>query len=58
MPNQFELGNDTLHIDADKMDPAPPAGLESNGQAVLNKAPAERALVPSYLGLRLTTPLR
>jgi hypothetical protein len=57
MPDQFQLGNNTLHIDAEKKDPTPPVGLESNGQAVINKAPNEPALAPSYLGLRLTTPM-
>ena len=57
LPNQFQLGNNTLHIDADKKDPVPPVGLESNGQTVINKAPTEPALAPSYLGLRLTTPM-
>ena len=56
-PGEFDLGGNTLHIDADKKDPTPPVGFESNGQAVLNKAPSEHALQPSYLGLRLTTPI-
>ena len=57
MPNQIQLGNNTLHLDADKKDPVPPVGLEANGESVLNKAPAEPALKPNYLGLRLTTPM-
>jgi hypothetical protein len=57
MPNQFQLGNNTLHIDADKKNPTPPVGLETNEQSVLNKAPTEPALKPSYFGLRLTTPM-
>jgi hypothetical protein len=57
MPNQLQLGNNTLHFDADKKDPAPPVGLESNEQSVLNKAPTEPALKPSYFGLRLTSPM-
>jgi hypothetical protein len=56
-PGVFDLGGQTLHIDADKKDPAPPVGFEANGQAVLNKAPTEPLLHPSYLGLRLTTPI-
>jgi hypothetical protein len=32
-------------------------GLEANGETVLNKAPAQPALKPSYFGLRLTTPM-
>lgn len=57
LPNQFQLGNNTLHIDADKKDPTPPVGVQTNEQSVLNKAPTEPALKPSYLGLRLTTPM-
>jgi hypothetical protein len=57
MPDEIKLGNNTLHFDAKKRDPAPPVGLEANGESVLNKAPAEPALKPSYLGLRLTTPM-
>jgi hypothetical protein len=57
-PGEFQFGDNTLHIDADKKDPAPPVGLEANGQAVINKAPSEPALQPSYFGLRLTTPIR
>ena len=57
VPDQIKLGDNTLHFDATKKDPAPPVGLESNGASVLNKAPAEPALQPSYLGLRLTTPM-
>ena len=57
MPNQIQLGNNTLHFDADKKDPVPPVGLETNEQSVLNKAPTEPALKPSYFGLRLTTPM-
>lgn len=57
VPDQIKLGNNTLHFDATKKDPVPPVGLESNGASVLNKAPAEPALQPSYLGLRLTTPM-
>jgi hypothetical protein len=57
LPNQFQLGDNTLHIDADKKAPAPPVGLEANGQTVLNKAPSEPVLEPSYLGLRLTKPM-
>ena len=57
VPDQIKLGNNTLHFDATKKDPVPPVGLEANGESVLNKAPAEPALKPSYLGLRLTTPM-
>ena len=57
VPDQIQLGNNTLHFDATKKDPDPPVGLEANGASVLNKAPAEPALQPSYLGLRLTTPM-
>jgi hypothetical protein len=57
-PGEFRFGDNTLHVDADKKDPTPPPGLEANGQAVLNKAPSEPLLQPSYFGLRLTTPLR
>ncbi|HZQ14519.1 MAG TPA: hypothetical protein VFB31_17080 [Pseudolabrys sp.] len=57
LPDQFRFGDNTLHIDADKKDPTPPVGFESNGQAVLNKAPSEPVLKPSYLGLRLTAPI-
>jgi len=57
VPDQIKFGNNTLHIDAAKKDPVPPVGLEANGESVLNKAPAEPALKPSYLGLRLTTPM-
>ena len=57
VPDQIKLGNNTLHFDAAKKDPEPPVGLEANGESVLNKAPAEPALKPSYLGLRLTTPM-
>jgi hypothetical protein len=57
VPDQIKLGNNTLHFDAAKKDPVPPVGLEANGESVLNKAPAEPALKPSYLGLRLTTPM-
>lgn len=56
-PGEIKFGNNTLHFDADKKNPAPPPGLEANEQSVLNKAPAEPALKPSYLGLRLTTPM-
>ncbi len=57
-PGEFKFGDNTLHIDANKNDPVPPVGLESNGQAVINKAPTEPALQPSYFGFRLTTPIR
>jgi len=57
VPDQIKLGNNTLHFDATKKDPDPPVGLEANGESVLNKAPAEPALKPNYLGLRLTTPM-
>jgi len=57
LPDQIQLGGNTLHFDANKKEPTPPVGLESNGQAVINKAPSEPALTPSYLGLRLTTPM-
>jgi len=57
LPNQIKLGNNTLHFDATKKDADPPVGLEANGESVLNKAPAEPALKPNYLGLRLTTPM-
>jgi hypothetical protein len=57
VPDQIKLGNNTLHFDATKKDPVPPVGLEQNGESVLNKAPAEPALKPNYLGLRLTTPM-
>ena len=57
VPNQIQLGNNTLHFDADKKDPVPPVGVEANEQSVLNKAPTEPALRPSYFGLRLTTPM-
>ncbi len=57
VPDQIKLGNNTLHFDAKKTDPVPPVGLEANGETVLNKAPAEPALKPSYFGLRLTTPM-
>ena len=57
-PGEFKFGDGTLHIDADKKDPTPPPGFEPNGQSVLNKAPNEPALQPSYFGLRLTTPIR
>jgi hypothetical protein len=57
VPDQIKFGNNTLHFDATKKDPVPPVGLEANGESVLNKAPAEPALKPSYLGLRLTTPM-
>jgi hypothetical protein len=57
VPDQIKFGNNTLHFDATKKDPVPPVGLEANGESVLNKAPAEPALKPSYLGLRLTTPV-
>lgn len=56
-PGEFDLGGNTLHIDADKKDPTPPVGFEANSQTVLNKAPTEPLLQPSYLGLRLTTPI-
>jgi hypothetical protein len=56
-PGEFDLGGQTLHIDADKKDPTPPVGFEANSQTVLNKAPTEPVLYPSYLGLRLTTPI-
>jgi hypothetical protein len=56
-PGEFELGGQTLHIDADKKEPTPPVGFEANSQTVLNKAPTEPLLQPSYLGLRLTTPI-
>lgn len=56
-PGEIKLGNNTLHLEADKRTPAPPPGLEANEQSVLNKAPTEPALKPSYLGLRLTTPM-
>lgn len=57
VPDQIKLGNNTLHFDAAKKDLVPPVGLEANGESVLNKAPAEPALKPNYLGLRLTTPM-
>lgn len=57
VPDQIKLGNNTLHFDATKKDLVPPVGLEPNGESVLNKAPAEPALKPNYLGLRLTTPM-
>jgi hypothetical protein len=57
-PGEFKFGDNTLHIDANKNDPIPPVGLESNGQAVINKAPTEPVLQPSYFGFRLTTPIR
>ena len=57
VPDQIKLGTNTLHFDATKKDLDPPVGLEANGESVLNKAPAEPALKPSYLGLRLTTPM-
>jgi hypothetical protein len=56
-PGEFDLGGQTLHIDADKKDPTPPVGFEANSQTVLNRAPTEPLLQPSYLGLRLTTPI-
>jgi hypothetical protein len=56
-PGEFQLGGNTLHIDADKKDPTPPVGFEANSQTVFNKAPSEPLLKPSYLGLRLTTPI-
>jgi hypothetical protein len=56
-PGVFDLGGNTLHIDADKKDPTPPVGFEANSQTVFNKAPTEPLLHPSYLGLRLTTPI-
>jgi hypothetical protein len=55
--DQIKLGNNTLHFDATKKALVPPVGLEANGESVLNKAPAESALKPNYLGLRLTTPM-
>ncbi len=58
VPDHIQIGNNTLHFDAKKNDPTPPVGFEANGEAVINKAPAEPALAPSYLGLRLTTPIR
>jgi hypothetical protein len=57
-PDEFKFGDNTLHLDANKNDPTPPVGLEQNGQTVLNKAPTEPVLQPSYFGLRLTTPIR
>ena len=57
VPDQIKLGNNTLHFDAAKKAPVPPMGLEANGETVLNKAPAQPALKPSYFGLRLTTPM-
>lgn len=57
VPDQIKLGDNTLHFDATKKDPVPPVGLEANGESVINKAPAEPALKPNYLGLRLTTPM-
>lgn len=57
VPSQIKLGNNTLHFDADKKHSAPPPGVEVNEHSVLNKAPAEPAFKPSYLGLRLTTPM-
>jgi len=58
LPDQIKLGNNTLHFDAKKQDPTPPVGFEANGEAVINKAPAEPALKPNYFGLRLTAPIR
>src|SRR3954464_8623362 len=38
-PGEFDLGGRTLHSAADKKDPIPPVGFETNSQPVLNKAP-------------------
>ena len=57
VPDKVQIGDNTLHFDAKKNDPTPPVGFEANGESIINKAPTEPALAPSYLGLRLTTPL-
>ncbi len=56
-PDEFQFGGNTLHIDASRKKSLP-QGVEDNEQAVINKAPTEPALQPSYFGLRLTTPIR
>ena len=56
-PDEFQFGDNTLHIDASRKKSLPP-GVEENEQTVINKAPTEPVLQPSYFGLRLTAPIR
>ena len=57
-PDAIQFGDNTLHFDANKKDPVPPVGYETNEQTVINKGQTEPRFKPSYLGLRLTTPFR
>jgi hypothetical protein len=56
IPNKFQFGPNTLHFDAEQRDNLPP-GIDANEQAVLNHAAPNDSPLPSYFGLRLTTPM-
>jgi len=56
IPNKLQFGNNTLHFDAEHKDNLPP-GIDANEQAVLNHATPNDSPLPSYFGLRLTTPM-
>jgi hypothetical protein len=56
-PNAIQFGGNTLHFDADRKNDLPP-GIDPNEQAVINKAAPNDSPLPSYFGLRLTTPMR
>jgi hypothetical protein len=57
IPNKFRFGGNTLHLDAEHRDDLPP-GIDANEHAVLNHGETADSPLPSYFGLRLTTPMR
>ena len=56
IPNAIQFGSNTLHFDADRKNDLP-QGIDANEQAVINKAAPNDSPLPSYFGLRLTTPM-
>jgi len=58
IPDEIKFGNNSLHFDTSRKNAIPPVGVEADDQAVINKAPTEPQLKPSYFGLRFTTPIR
>ena len=57
IPDHITFGDNVLHFDTSRKNPIPRVGVEANDQAILNKAPEESPLKPSYFGLRFTAPL-
>jgi len=56
IPNAIQFGDNTLQFDADRKRDLPP-GIDANEQAVINKAAPSDSPLPSYFGLRFTTPM-